>query len=88
MTLFKRAPIREWDESKRELLEAASKRVSKMNSDDLLAWSDVAASGLMKACEDYMKQEEVASLEEMTEAVITLQAVVIILTERYILTHD
>lgn len=88
MTLFKKAPIREWDSFHKEYLAKASKRVAQLNSDDLLLWSDSAASGLMRTIEDYLTHHEVASLEEMGEAVVTLQAVVMILRERFALTYE
>lgn len=82
MTLFKKAPIREWDEERQDLLRVASTRVHKMNSDDLCMWADNAASGMMRAVEDYMEHEYIESLEEMTECVIALQAVVMTLRDR------
>jgi hypothetical protein len=87
MTLFKRAPIREWDTASQEMLAKASKRVHKLPSDELCMWSDNAASAMMRAFEDYLKHEDESSLDEIHEGVISLQAIVLELKERHALTH-
>jgi hypothetical protein len=77
-----------WSEVENKLLAKACQRVHKLASGELLAWSDTAASQLMLSVEDYMAHGEAVSLEEMTECVLTLQAVVKELGERHLLTHD
>jgi hypothetical protein len=77
--------IHNWEEAEADLLKIASRRVHKMRAQEMVLWADGAASGMMLALEDYMKNEESASLEELTECVITLQAVVKELTERHLM---
>jgi hypothetical protein len=87
MKLFK-SPEHRWNEAELALLDKASKRVQKTTSEQMMLWADLGASGVMRALEDFMQYEDKASLDELTEGVIMLQAVVKELSERYHLTRE
>jgi hypothetical protein len=57
-------------------LRKARARVQKMSIHELLGWADGAGSGMAKAIDDYRRQNDMASLEEVRTALIALSAVV------------
>jgi chlorite dismutase len=87
MKLFK-TPDRTWDDEERALLTKAANRVAKCSAEQMLQWADASASEIMKAVEDFMSTENTKALDELTYAVITLQAVVKELRVRHLLTHE
>lgn len=58
-------------------LVKASRRVAKMQDSELLEMADAVGSGLAKGLDDYRRLDEQASLDEVLEGLIALQALVL-----------
>jgi hypothetical protein len=54
----------------------ACKRVRVMSVRELLDWTDVAGSGMARCLMDYRKQQDMASLLEVRNTLITMYALV------------
>jgi len=63
--------IPNWDA---EAYETAARRVRKMPDQALLDWTDQAGSGMEQGFRDYGKHADLASLEEISQALIALWA--------------
>lgn len=84
MTLFKKKPdvVYNYEAGDQEILERASKRVQGLSTGDLLDWADTAGTGMGQGFWDYRAHGDIQSLEEIKDAVIALQAVVLCLIDR------
>lgn len=71
-----------YSEQDTELLKTANRRVAKSATTTLLDWADTAGSQMAKAFDDYRHHGDMASLDEIGLAVITLHAVVLELKAR------
>lgn len=59
-----------------QALRTARRRVSKMSTRQMLDWADSAGSGMARAIDDYRKDRDVISLEEVRTALVALSAVI------------
>jgi hypothetical protein len=63
-------------------LARARRRVSRMSTHELLEWADQAGTGMAKAFADFRKEGSLASLDEISVALLALTAVTDELTAR------
>lgn len=69
------APVPEQFADDASELRRARRRVAKMSVHELLNWADQAGSGMAKAFDDYRKDPQMTSLDEIASGLIALTAV-------------
>lgn len=65
-------------------MDTARRRVSRLSTNELLNWADVASAGLMRGFEDYRGKGDKRSLDEIRVTLISLTA----LTDELIIRHE
>lgn len=70
--------FRKWSDIKESdsELDRARRRVARLSTHEILNWADSAGSGMAKAFDDYRKYGEEESLDELKQAVKSLEAVI------------
>lgn len=65
-------------------MDTARRRVSKLSTNELLNWADVASAGMMRGFEDYRGKGDRVSLDEIKITLVSLTA----LTDELIIRHE